>query len=115
MLRSVHAQLWADDLYASPIMWTYTGTQVLTHAAWSPARPSVILLTGHSGKIEAWVRENSKYFNDYIIYTKLFLKDIIYKQNGPTVSQEIHSGPVHYLAPHHDGGDIVWSDEMTLV
>ena len=115
MLRSVHAQLWADDLYASPIMWTYTGTQVLTHAAWSPARPSVILLTGHSGKIEAWVRENSKYFNNYIIYTNIFLKDIIYKQDGPTVCQEIHSGPVHYLAPHHDGGDIVWSDEMTLV
>ena len=54
------SQLWADDLYASPIMWTYTGTEILTHAAWSPARPSVILLTGHSGRVEVWVRENSR-------------------------------------------------------
>ena len=50
-------QLWADDLYASPIMWTYTGTDILTHAAWNPTRPSVIILTGHSGRVEAWVRE----------------------------------------------------------
>ena len=96
------SQLWADDLYASPIMWTYTGTEILTHAAWSPARPSVILLTGHSGRVEVWVRETLNILTRYI--TEMFLKDIIYKQDGPTVSQEIHSGPVHYLAPHRDGG-----------
>ena len=58
----VLCKLWADDLYTGPIMWTYTGTELLTHAAWSPARPSVILLTGHSGRVEVWVRENSKIF-----------------------------------------------------
>ena len=48
--------MWSDDVYGSPIMWNYTGTDLVTHGTWVSTRPSVILTSGYNVRVEAWVR-----------------------------------------------------------
>ena len=62
-------RLWADDLFDSPIMWSYTGTDMLTHGCWLPARPSVVLTSGYNGRLEAWVNNVASFelFSTYVI------------------------------------------------
>ena len=48
-------RIWSDDVYGSPVMWTYTGTDLVTHGTWIPTRPSVTLTSAYNGRVEAWV------------------------------------------------------------
>ena len=73
-------KIWADDVYNSPVFFQNCGTELVTDGCWSSVRPSLFFLSKLDGMVEAW--------------------DIIYNQQRPILSQQIHSGPVHCMAMH---------------
>ena len=42
-------KVWSEDITGSPLFWVWSGQEIVTSAAWSPARPSVILATRMDG------------------------------------------------------------------
>ena len=111
--------MWAEDVVGSPLLTASTGTTKLTHTCWSPTRsttlyslsfffilhsdyinccplnisvdcrPSVMFTADQEGWVKAWVRRQVMMM--CLLYS-VHTQDIIYKQSGPVLSQQVHTG-----------------------
>ena len=63
-ISKIWLQIWSEDI-TSPLQWAWSGEHRITHALWSPVRPSVIFATRDDGylMVGSFLWWNIKTFN----------------------------------------------------
>nr|XP_049708361.1 dynein intermediate chain 3, ciliary-like isoform X1 [Helicoverpa armigera] len=82
------ARVWSEDCRESAIMWTQQDRCCITDGAWSPTRPSLLMLCKWSGVLCMW--------------------DLLRRQHEPVLNMQVCDEALVYVRPH-DAGALVAS------
>ncbi|KAG1927211.1 dynein intermediate chain 2, axonemal [Pimephales promelas] len=77
------ARIWSEDIKESSIMWTKYHMAHLLDGCWSPVRPSVFFTVKMDGTLDVW--------------------DILFKQNGPTLSLKVCDEALYSIRVQDNG------------
>uniref|UniRef100_A0A2A4JFG7 Uncharacterized protein n=1 Tax=Heliothis virescens TaxID=7102 RepID=A0A2A4JFG7_HELVI len=86
------ARVWSEDCRESSIMWTPPDRYCITDGAWSPTRPSLLMLSKWNGVLCMW--------------------DLLLRQHEPVVTMQVCDEPLVNVRPH-DAGALVASGSST--